>query len=136
MVFLSWHLCVEVTLNESIVEKYCVLIRKKIRDEKVCYLMIYIQSFQIKVNKTLQYQIKYSLSQKSISKYSFEVMIKAAMTRKCNTLKKRKSNLINVDINDDFLKSTVNNNDFNDTSQIYDYILRSIMKRIIILILY
>ena len=47
-------------------------------------------------------------------------MIKAAMTRKYKTLKKRKSNLINIDINDDFQKSTINI--FNDTSQRYDYI--------------
>ena len=40
--FLSWNLWVKVTLNESIVEKYCVLIQKKIRDKKLCYLMIYI----------------------------------------------------------------------------------------------
>ena len=47
-------------------------------------------------------------------------MIKVAMTRKYKTLKKIKSNLINIDINDDFQKSTVNV--FNDTSQRYDYI--------------
>ena len=59
---------------------------------------------------------------KSLSNDNFEEMIKAAMTRKYKTLKKRKSNLINIDINDDFLTSAVKNQIFNDTSQRYDYI--------------
>ena len=58
--------------------------------------------------------------EKSFSKQEFDDMIKAVMTKKYKTLKKRKSNLINIDINDDFQKSTVNV--FNDTSQRYDSI--------------
>ena len=42
--FLSWHLWVEVTLNESIVGQYAVLIQKKVEMKKIFYLMIYIQS--------------------------------------------------------------------------------------------
>ena len=58
--------------------------------------------------------------EKVFDKENFEETIKVAMTRKYKTLKKIKSNLINIDINDDFQKSTVNV--FNDTSQRYDYI--------------
>ena len=54
-------------------------------------------------------------------------MIKVAMTRKYKTLKKIKSNLINIDINDDFQKSTVNV--FNDTSQRYDSIANYYVKK-------
>ena len=57
---------------------------------------------------------------KEFSKQDFDEMIKAAMTRKYKTYKKRKNNLINMDINDDFQKSTVNV--INDTSQRYDSI--------------
>ena len=46
------------------------------------------------------------------------------MTRKYKTLKKRQSNQINIDINDDFLKSTIKNHVFNDTYQIYDSIAK------------
>ena len=33
--FLSWYLRVNITLNETIMEKYFVLIKKNIREEKI-----------------------------------------------------------------------------------------------------
>ena len=91
------------------------------RKENIIWRFVYIV-LEIKVNKILQCQIKYSLSRKFFSKDNFEEIIKGAMTWKYKTLIKRKSNLINIDINDDFQKSTVKNHVINDMPQRYDYI--------------
>ena len=50
--FLSWHLWVEITVNESIVEKYYVLIQKKIREKKnILFEDLYTEFSKLKLTR-------------------------------------------------------------------------------------
>ena len=109
-VFLSWYLWVEITLNEFIVEEDYVLIQNNIRDENIILFDDLNTEFsKLKLTKSYSAKSNTVYHKKLFSKKSFEEMIKAAMTRKYKTLKKRKININIIDINDDFLKSTVKN---------------------------
>ena len=43
--FLSWHLWVNITLNDEIMEKYFVLIQKKIKSEKTIMFDVLYEEF-------------------------------------------------------------------------------------------
>ena len=64
---------------------------------------------------------------KEFLKQKFEEMINAAMTRKYKVYMKRKKNLINMDIDDDYQKITVNV--IKDSSQRYDSIAKCYEKK-------
>ena len=80
----------EVTLNESIVEKYGVFIQKKIRDEKnILFDDLYTEFSKLKLTRFYSAKLNTLYHNKSFSKDSFDEMIRAAMTKKCKNLNKR-----------------------------------------------
>ena len=102
-------------------KKIFCIISKKVRGEKIIlFEELYTEFSKLKLTRFYSTKSNTLYQYKVFSKQEFEEMIEAAMTRKYKIFKKRKSNLINIDINDDFQKSTVNV--FNDTSQRYDSI--------------
>ena len=50
--FLSWYLWVKITLNETIMEQYFVLIQKKIREEKrILFEDLYTEFSKLKLTR-------------------------------------------------------------------------------------
>ena len=84
-----WHLWVNFTLNETIMEKYFVLIQKKIKEEKsILFEELYIEFSKLKLTRFYRAKSNIHYLHKEFSKQDFDDMIKAAMTRKYKTYKK------------------------------------------------
>ena len=91
--FLSWHLWVNITLDDEIIEKYVVLIQKKIKSEKtIMFDDLYEEFLKFQISRFYGANSKTHYHYKDLVKKEFDEMIRAAMNRKYKVYIKKQYN--------------------------------------------
>ena len=73
MVFLSWHLWVNITLNDEIIEKCFVLIQKKIKSEKtILFDDLYEEFLKLQISRFYGANSKTHYLHKDLVKKEFD----------------------------------------------------------------
>ena len=89
--FLSWHLWINITLDDETMNKYVVLIQKKIKSEKTIMIDdLYEEFLKLQISRFYGANSKTHYYHKDLVKKEFDEMIRAAMNRKYKVYIKKK----------------------------------------------